>query len=130
MLWLTTIRVFFVIIVIFVLLLLGWIRQRGLEGLTYDWALEHRVVALGVDWAPLVTEDLVELILRLLGLLTTRSAIHGSDGIVRFALARWIPLVTTTSPIITALPIIVVVTVWEAVMLLFLLVCPVLHHVA
>ena len=81
-------------------------------------------------WAPLVVKDLVELILRLFILLTTRSAIHGADGVIWLALARWIPLVTRTSPIVTTLPIIVVVTAWEAVTLLFLLVCPALHHVA
>jgi len=96
----------------------------------YDRAFEHRVVALGVDWAPLIVEDLVELILRLFVLLTARSAIHGANDIVWLALARWIPLVVGPSTVIVALPIVVVVTAWEAAALLLLFVFPALHHVA
>ena len=132
MLWLTTIRVFFVIIVIFVLLLLGWIRQRGLEGFAYNCTLEHRVIALRVDWEPLVVQDLVELILGFYCFLTTRGAIHSADNIVWLALVRRIPLVTGASTIIILLrfPIVVVVTMWEAAAHLFFLICPALHHVA
>ena len=88
------------------------------------------MVALGVDWAPLVVEDLVELILRLFILLTTRSAIHSADNIVWLALAHGIPLVAGPSTIVVALPIVVVITSWEAAALLFFFVWPMLPHVA
>ena len=129
MLLLEPVRVFLVIIVLLVLLLLRCVWQRRLEGLAHDRSLPHRVVALGVDWAPFVVKDLVELILRLFILLTTRSAIHGTDSIVRLALARGIPLVAGPSTVVVTLPIVVVVTAWEAAALLFLFVCPALHHV-
>ena len=83
-----------------------------------------------MDWAPLVVEDLIELILRLFILLTMRSAIHGADGIVWLALAHWIPLVAGLSTVVVVLPIVVVVTAWETAALLLLFVCPTLHHVA
>jgi hypothetical protein len=88
------------------------------------------VVALGVDWASLVVEDLIELILRLLILLTTRSVIHGADNVIWLALARRIPLVAGPSTIVVALPIVVVITSWEAAALLFFFVWPMLPHVA
>ena len=78
---------------------------------------------------PLVVEDLVKLILRLLILLTTRSAIHGADGVIWLALARWIPLVAKPTTVIIALPIVIVFTGWEAAVFLFFFVRPVLHHV-
>ena len=87
------------------------------------------MIDLGVDWAPLVVEDLVELIHRLFSLLTTQGAVHGADSIVWLALARRIPLVTGPSTVIVTIPIVVVVTAWEATALLFLLICPTLHHV-
>ena len=87
------------------------------------------MVALGADWAPLVVEDLVELVLRLVALLTTRGAIHGAYGIVRLALARRIPLVARASAVIEALPIVVVVAAGEATAFLLLFICPALHHV-
>ena len=130
LLLLKTVGVFLVVLVILVLLLLKSIWRRRLEGLSYDRAFPHRVVALRVDWAPLVVEDLVELILRLFILLTTQNAIHGATGIVWLALARWIPLVVGPSTVIVALPIVVVVTAWEAAAHLLLFVCPMLHHVA
>ena len=123
------VKVFLVILVIFVLLLFRGIRQRRLKGLANDRALEHRVVALGADWTPLVVEDLVELILWLLILLTTRSAIHGADSVIWLALTRGIPLVTGPSPIIMALPIVVVVTSWVVDALLLLFIRPSLHRV-
>ena len=129
MLFLEPVRIFLVIVVLIVLLLLGCIRQRRLEGVAYDCALEHRVVALGVDWAPLVVEDLVELILRLFILLTTRSAIHSADNIVWLALARGILLVAGPSTVIVALPIVIVMMAWEATVLLFFFVCPALHQI-
>ena len=101
-----------------------------MEGFAQDRALPHRVVALGVDWAPFVVKDLVEVILRHFILLTTRSAIHGTDSIVRLALARGILLVAGPSTVVVTLPIVVVVTAREAAALLFLFVCPALHHVA
>ena len=88
------------------------------------------MVTLGVDWAPFVVKDLVELVLRFFTLLTMRSAIHSVDGVVRLAFMRRIPLVTGPSTVIVALPIVVVVTTWEAAVLLLLFVCPALHHVA
>ena len=123
------VRVFLVIPVIFVLLLLKSVWQRRLEGLAYDRAFEHRVVALRVDWAPLVVEDLVELILRLFILLTTQSAIHGTDSIVRLVLACMILLLAGPSMVVVTLPVVVVVTAREAAALLLLFICPVLHHV-
>ena len=101
-----------------------------LEGFAQDRALPHRVVALGVDWASLVVENLVEVILQLVALLTTRGAIHGADCIVRLALARRIPLVAGPSTVVVTLPVVVVVTAREAAMFLLLFVCSVLHHVA
>ena len=88
------------------------------------------MVALGVDWEPFVMKYLVELILRLIILLTTRGAIHSTDSIVRFALTRRIPLVAGASTVVAALSIVVVVMTWEAAALLLLFVCPALHHVA
>ena len=81
-------------------------------------------------WAPLVVKDLVELILRLFILLTTQGTIHSTDSIVRLALARRIPLVAWPSTVVMTLSIVVVVTAWEAALLLLLFVCPTLHHVA
>ena len=83
-----------------------------------------------MDWAPLVVEDLIELILRLFILLTTWSAIHGADGIVWLALAHWIPLVAGPSTVVVVLPIVVVVTAWEVIAFLLLFVRPALHHVS
>jgi len=88
------------------------------------------VVTLRVDWAPLVVEDPVELILRLFILFTPRGEIHGADGIVWLALARGIPLVAGPSTVVVALPIVVVVRAWEVAALLLLFVSPTLHHVA
>ena len=87
------------------------------------------MVAFGVDWAPLVVKDLVELILRLFILLTTRSTIHSTDNVVRLVLSRRIPLVAGPSTVVVTLPIVIVVTVREASALLLLFVCPSLHHV-
>ena len=95
-----------------------------------DRTLPHRVVALGVDWTPFVVKNSVELILWLVALLTTWVTIHGTDGVVRLALAHRIPLVAGPSTVIVTLPVVVIVTVQEAAALLLLLVCPVLHHVA
>ena len=83
-----------------------------------------------MDWTPFVVKDLVELIQRFVTLLTTWTAIHGAESVVRLALARRIPLVTGPSMVIVALPIVVVVTAWEATAFLLLFVCPVLHHVS
>ena len=86
--------------------------------------------SLGVDWTPFVVKNSVELILRLVSLLTTWGTIHGTDGVVRLALAREIPLVAGSSKVVVKLPIVIVVTTWETTALLLLFVCPVLHHVA
>jgi hypothetical protein len=106
------------------LLILRSVWQRRLERLAYDQALEHRVVALGVDWAPLVVQDLIELILRFFCLLTTRGAILSADSVIWHAFACRIPLVAGPSTFVVGLPIVVVVTPWEAAALLFLFVCP------
>ena len=81
-----------------------------------------------MDWAPLVVKDLVELILRLFILLTMRSTIHGTDSVVGLALARGIPLVARPSTVVEALPVVIVVTVWETAAFLLLFVSPALHH--
>ena len=58
------VRIFLVIIFVFLVwLFFGHIWQSRLEGLADDCALEHRVVALWLDRALLVVQDLVELIL-------------------------------------------------------------------
>ena len=130
-LWLLEpVRVFLVVFVILVLLFLRSIWRCQLEGFAQDRALPHRVVALGVDWAPLVVKDLVELILRLFILLATRSAIHGTNSIVGLALARGIPLLAGPSTIVVAPPIVVVVTAWEATAFLLFFVRPALHHIS
>ena len=94
-----------------------------------DRAFPHRVIALGVNWASLVVENLVELVLRLVTLLITRGAIHSADCIVRLALARGIPLVAGASAVVEALPIVVVVVAGKATAFLLLFICPALHHV-
>ena len=121
--------VFLIIFVIFVLFFLRSDCRYRLEGFAQDRALSHRVVALGVDWTSLVVKNLVELVLRLVALLTTRGVIHSADSVVRLAFTRRIPLVTRPSIVIVALPIVVVVTAWEMAALLLLFVCPMLHHV-
>ena len=83
-----------------------------------------------MDWTPLVVKDLVELILRLFILLTTRGAIHGTNSIVRLVFERGIPLVTGPSSVVVTLPVIIVVTTREAAALFLLFVCPALHHIA
>ena len=83
-----------------------------------------------MDWAPFVVKDLVELILRLFILLTTRGAIHGTDSTVRLALAHGIPLVAGPSSVIVTLLVVVVVAAREMAALLLFFVCPTLHHVA
>ena len=100
-----------------------------LEGFAQDRALPHRVVALGVDQASHVVENLVELVLRLVALLTTRGAIHSADCIVRLTLAHMIPLVARPSTVIVALPIVVIVAAGEATAFLLLFICPALHHI-
>jgi len=101
-----------------------------LEGFAQDRALPHRLVALGVDWAPFVVKDLVELIMWLIILLTTRGAIHCTNSVVKFALTRGVPLVVGASTVVVTPPIVVVVTTWEAVAFLLLFVCLALHHVS
>jgi hypothetical protein len=130
LLLLEPVRVFFVVFVILVLLLFRSIWRCQLEGFAQDHALPRRVAALGVDWAPFVMKDLVELILRLFILLTTRSVIHSTDCIVRLALARRIPLVVGPSTVVVTLSVVVVVTASEAAALLLLFICPALDHVA
>ena len=121
-----------VLLVAFVVFVLFFLRggcERRLEGLAQDRALPHRVIALGVDWSPLVVEDLVELILRLFVLFTTRGAIHGADSVVWLTLTRRIPLVAGPSTVIVALPVVVVVAAGKATVLFLLFICPTLHHV-
>ena len=94
-----------------------------------DRALPHQVIALGVDWTSLVVENLVELDLRLVALLTMRCAIHSADSVVRLTLTRGIPLVVGPSTVIVALPVVVVVAGGKATAFLLLFICPALHHV-
>ena len=82
-----------------------------------------------VDWTSFIVEDLVELILRLVALLTTRCAIHSADCIVRLMLARRIPLVDGPSMIVMALLVVAVVAAGKATAFLLLFICPALHHV-
>ena len=87
------------------------------------------MVTLGVDWTSLVVKNLVELVLRLVALFTTRGAIHSADSVVRLALARRILLVAMTTTVVVALPIVVVVVAMgEATAFLLLFVSPALHH--
>ena len=122
--------VFLVVFVIFVLFFLRSDWRCRLEGLAQDRALPHQVVALGVNWASLVVENLVELVLRLVALFTTRGAIHSADCIVKLTLARRIPLVAGPSKVVVTLPVVVVVTAWEAAAFLLLFISLVLHHVS
>ena len=71
--------VFLVVFIIFVLFFLRSVCRCRLEGFAQDRALPHRVVALGVDWTSLVVKNLVELVLRLVVLLTMRGAIHSTE---------------------------------------------------
>jgi len=121
--------VFLVVFVIFILFFLRSICRCRLEGFAQDRALPHRVVALGMDWASFGVENLVELIMWFVALLTTWGAIHSADCIVRLALVRRIPLVARASTVIEALPIVVVVAAGEATAFLLLFVSPALHHV-
>ena len=129
LLLLEPVRVFFVVLVVLLLLLLRSVWRCRLEGFAQDRAFPHRVVAVGVEWASLVVENLVELIMRLVALLTTRGAIHNADCIVRLALARGILLVARASTVVVALPIVVVVAAGEATAFLLLFVSPALHHI-
>ena len=115
--------VFPVVFIIFVLFFLWSSWRCRLEGFAQDRALPHRVVAVGVDWACFVVKNLVELVLRLIILLTTWGAIHSTDSVIGFALTRGIPLVAGASTVVVALPIVVIVTAWEAASLLLLFVC-------
>ena len=87
------------------------------------------MVALGVDWTPLVVENLVELVLQLVAPLTTRCAIHSADCIVWLTLTRRIPLVAGASTVIVAFPVVVIVAAGKVTAFLLLFVCPALHHV-
>ena len=87
------------------------------------------MVALVVDRALLVLQDLVELVLRLSCFLAMWAAVNIPDDVVWLALACEVPLVADASLIIDVLPIVIVVMAGEAAELLFLLVCLVLHHV-
>ena len=68
------------------------------------------MVALGMDWTSFVVENLVELVLWLVALLTTQCAIHSTDSVIRLTLTCRIPLVAGPSTVVVALPIVVVVT--------------------
>ena len=122
--------VFLVVFVIFVLFFLRSDWRCRLEGLAQDRALPHQVVALGVNWASLVVENLVELVLRRVALLTTQGAIHSADCIIRLTLANRIPLVARPSTVVVALPIVVVVVTREAAVFLLFFIRSALHHVS
>ena len=74
-------------------------------------------------------ENLVELILWLVALFTTRSAIHRADCVIRLALVCRVPLVARASTVVVALPIVVVVAAGEATAFLLLFVSLALHHI-
>ena len=122
--------VFLVVFIIFVLFFLRSVYRCRLEGFAQDRALPHRVVALGVDWTSLVVKNLVELVLRLVALLTTRGVIHSADSVVRLAFTRRIPLVARPFTVIVALPVVVVVTAWEAIAFLLFFIRLALHHIS
>ena len=82
-----------------------------------------------MDWTSFVVKYLVELVLRLVALLTAQGTIHSADRVVRLALARGIPLVAGPSTVVVALPIVVVVAAGKAIAFLLLFICPALHHV-
>ena len=121
--------VFLVVFVIFILFFLRSVCRCRLEGFAQDRALPHGVVALGVDWTSLVVKNLVELVLRLVALLTTRCAIHSANSVVRLTLTRRISLVARPSTIIVVLPVVVVVATGKATAFLLLFICLALHHV-
>src|SRR6185369_5765614 len=97
LLLLETVTVFLVVFIVFILFFLWSNCRCRLEGFAQDRALPHRVVALRMDWTSFGVENLVELILRFVALLTTRGAIHSADCIVRLALSRGIQLVAGAS---------------------------------
>ena len=130
LLLLETIVVFLVVFVIFVLFFLRSFCRCRLEGLAQDRAFPHRVIALGVNWASLVVKNPVELVLRLVALLTMRGAIHSADCVVRLTLAHRIPLVARPSMVVVALPIIGIVVAREAAVFLLFFIRPALHHVS
>ena len=83
-----------------------------------------------MDWTSFVVENLVELILRLVALLTMRGAIHSTDCVVRLAFMRRIPLVVGSSTVVVMLPVVVVVTTWGATAFLLFFIRPALHHIS
>ena len=87
------------------------------------------MVAFGVDWTSFVVKDLVELVLWLVALLTTRCAIHSANSIVRLTLTRRIPLVAGPSTVVVVLPVVVVVATGKVTSFLLFFICPALHHV-
>ena len=94
-----------------------------------ECTLEHRVVALWVDRALLVMQDLIKLVLRLSCLFATRTAVDSPDDIVWLAFAHRVPLAAAAATIIITLPI-VIVAMWKTTAFLFFRVHPMLHHVA
>ena len=83
-----------------------------------------------MNWTSFVVKDLVELVLRLVALLTTRCAIHSADSVVRLTLTRRIPLVAGPSTVVVALPVVVVAAAGKATAFLLFFVYPALHHVS
>ena len=79
--------------------------------------------------APFVVHDLVELILRLSCLFALRAVINSPDNIVWLTFTYGVPLATAATMIIVAIPIVVIVSAWEAAPFLFFLVRLELHHV-
>ena len=129
LLLLETVVVFLVVFAIFVLFFLRSFCRCRLEGLAQDRAFLHRVIALGVNWASLVVENFVELVLRLIALFTARGVIHSADCIVRLTLACRIPLIAGPSTVVMTLPAFVVVAEGEVTTFLLFFIRPALHHV-
>ena len=126
---LETVTIFLVVFIIFILFFLWNSCRCRLEGFAQDRALPHRVVVLGMDWTSFVVENIVELIIRLVALLTTRGAIHSTDSVVRLMFACRIPLVAGPSTVVVALPVVVVVVTGKVTAFLLLFVNPTLHHI-
>jgi hypothetical protein len=74
-------------------------------------------------------QDFIKLVLRPACLLAARTAIDSPNNIVSLAFAHLVPLAVAAAMIIVAIPIVVIVSAWEAAAFLFFLVHPELHHV-
>ena len=74
-------------------------------------------------------QDFIKLVLRHVYLLAARTAIDSPNNIVSIAFTHLVLLAVAATMIIVAIPIVVIVSAWEAAPFLFFLVRPELHHV-